>query len=66
MILYDTLQYQHRMRPEISSLLVPAIYPELEDHPSVQGRDHIRGVERSVFFVSHLEKEQEVRSTILV
>ncbi|XP_018015187.1 NFX1-type zinc finger-containing protein 1-like isoform X2 [Hyalella azteca] len=56
-VAYETLKYQHRMRPEISSLLVPAIYPELEDHASVQGRDHIRGVERSVFFVSHLEKE---------
>ncbi|XP_018017546.2 NFX1-type zinc finger-containing protein 1-like, partial [Hyalella azteca] len=56
-VAYETLKYQHRMRPEISSLLVPAIYPELKDHPSVQGRDHIRGVERSVFFVSHLEKE---------
>ncbi|KAF2349931.1 P-loop containing nucleoside triphosphate hydrolase, partial [Trinorchestia longiramus] len=54
---YQTLQYQHRMRPEISSLLVPSIYEHLKDHQSVHGRPHIRGVEKSVFFITHKEKE---------
>ncbi|KAF2369241.1 P-loop containing nucleoside triphosphate hydrolase, partial [Trinorchestia longiramus] len=56
-VMYQTLQYQHRMRPEISSLLVPSIYEHLKDHQSVHGRPHIRGVEKSVFFITHKEKE---------
>nr|XP_053646652.1 LOW QUALITY PROTEIN: NFX1-type zinc finger-containing protein 1-like [Cherax quadricarinatus] len=50
---YDTLEYQHRMRPSISRLLVPSIYPELKDHPSVHNFPHINGVSSDVFFVTH-------------
>nr|XP_045621588.1 NFX1-type zinc finger-containing protein 1-like isoform X1 [Procambarus clarkii]XP_045621589.1 NFX1-type zinc finger-containing protein 1-like isoform X1 [Procambarus clarkii]XP_045621590.1 NFX1-type zinc finger-containing protein 1-like isoform X1 [Procambarus clarkii]XP_045621591.1 NFX1-type zinc finger-containing protein 1-like isoform X1 [Procambarus clarkii]XP_045621592.1 NFX1-type zinc finger-containing protein 1-like isoform X1 [Procambarus clarkii] len=50
---YDTLEYQHRMRPSISRLLVPAIYPELKDHKSVNDYPHVRGVSGDVFFVTH-------------
>ena len=33
---FDTLQYQHRMRPEISQLMkVKDLYPELRDHQFV-------------------------------
>lgn len=40
---YYQLKVQHRMRPSISSLLVPHIYKELRDHESVQRYDDIRG-----------------------
>ncbi|RXG57235.1 NFX1-type zinc finger-containing protein 1, partial [Armadillidium vulgare] len=33
-IVYHTLEYQHRMRPSISNLLVPTIYKNLKDHES--------------------------------
>jgi superfamily I DNA and/or RNA helicase len=32
---YERLRTQHRMRPEVSCLLKPHIYEDLEDHPSV-------------------------------
>jgi hypothetical protein len=38
------LKTQHRMRPSISSLLVPHIYKELIDHESVQKYEQIKGI----------------------
>ena len=37
-----TLCEQHRMRPEISQLCRNLMYPNLEDHETVQGRDDIK------------------------
>lgn len=56
-----TLNIQHRMRPEISTLLVPTIYPKLLDHPCVRQREKIRGIDKNVFFITHKSLEQEVR-----
>ena len=50
---YQTLEYQHRMRPEISRLLVPTIYEHLKDHSSVNDRPNIRGMAKNVFFLAH-------------
>lgn len=55
-----SLNIQHRMRPEISTLLVPTIYPNLLDHPCVQQRERIKGIDKNVFFISHEHHEQEV------
>jgi len=46
-----TLNIQHRMRPEVSKYM-RHIYDRLDDHPSVENRDHIRGklVEHANFF----------------
>lgn len=41
---YFQLKVQHRMRPEISSLLVPHIYKELFDHESVAHYDSVKGL----------------------
>ena len=53
---YDRLRTQHRMRPEISSLLRPHIYTDLEDDESV------RIVRRSLLWVwvDHLVQATEV------
>lgn len=40
---YYQLKQQHRMRPCISSLLVPHIYEQLLDHPSVMEYEDIKG-----------------------
>ncbi|XP_053609181.1 NFX1-type zinc finger-containing protein 1-like [Plodia interpunctella] len=53
------LNVQHRMRPEIASLIVPHIYQDLVNHPHVQNKPHVRGVLRNVFFLSHNFFEQE-------
>ena len=51
------LALQHRMRPEVARLIVPAIYPSLENHPSVLEYPDILGIESNVFFLSHTEME---------
>ncbi|CAB3261339.1 unnamed protein product [Arctia plantaginis] len=53
------LNIQHRMRPEIAALISPHIYPELENHPSVENFRDVPGLEKSVFFFSHESREEE-------
>lgn len=40
---YYQLKQQHRMRPCISSLLVPHIYKQLLDHPTVEEYEDVKG-----------------------
>ncbi|KAK7077997.1 NFX1-type zinc finger-containing protein 1 [Halocaridina rubra] len=47
------------MRPEISQLLVPSIYPTLKDHKSVHQHPHIRGMEKDIFFFTHDHHEEQ-------
>ncbi|CAM5115220.1 unnamed protein product, partial [Natator depressus] len=47
----------HRMRPEISRLLVPLFYKQLKDHNAVAEYEKIKGVENSVFFIQHTAAE---------
>lgn len=49
---YECLEFQHRMRPEISKL-IRLFYPTLKDDQSVLNRPKIKGVESNVFFISH-------------
>ncbi|GAB6018951.1 NFX1-type zinc finger-containing protein 1 [Chamberlinius hualienensis] len=57
---YERLQLQHRMRPEISSLLVPNIYSDLIDHPIVKLYGNIAGMKTSVYFFDHKNEESKV------
>jgi len=50
---HTTLTKQHRMRPEISSLVRSLTYPELEDADKTKGRPALRGFQDNVMFVSH-------------
>lgn len=52
-----TLNIQHRMRPEISALIKPTIYPDLKDHESVFDRPFIMGVDKCLYFIDHVEPE---------
>ena len=52
-----TLTIQHRMRPEIARIVGNHIYDELNDSQSVQEYEHIKGVEKSLFFIEHKHKE---------
>lgn len=54
---HTTLSKQHRMRPEISSLVRSLTYPELEDAEKTQGRPDLRGFQSNVIFVSHSRPE---------
>ena len=55
-----TLEYQHRMRPEISRLIKP-IYPLLQDHPVVLNRDAVKGMSSNIFFINHLKLEDPIK-----
>ncbi|CAH1781587.1 unnamed protein product [Owenia fusiformis] len=61
---YECLELQHRMRPEIATL-VSDIYPELRDHKSVHHYERVKGVAKNMFFVDHTVHETsdiEIRS----
>ena len=57
------LHLQHRMRPEISILLKRHFYKDLNDHPSVQKYDDVKGVDSNIFFIQHSEVEDEEDDT---
>ncbi|CAH2234537.1 jg1677 [Pararge aegeria aegeria] len=57
------LTVQHRMRPQISALITPAIYSDLQDHPSVQDFPNVRGVTSNVFFFTHNYMEEVVEDS---
>uniref|UniRef100_A0AAY5KHR1 RZ-type domain-containing protein n=1 Tax=Esox lucius TaxID=8010 RepID=A0AAY5KHR1_ESOLU len=60
---YVKLNYQHRMRPDIARLLVPHIYTELENHPSVMEYDNIKGLQSNMFFVDHNHYEKHINDS---
>ncbi|CAG2235698.1 NFX1-type zinc finger-containing protein 1 [Mytilus edulis] len=53
---YDCLQFQHRMRPDISKML-RKIYPELKDDDAVKGYQDVKGISSNVFFIDHTYEE---------
>ncbi|KAG2151640.1 P-loop containing nucleoside triphosphate hydrolase protein [Suillus bovinus] len=54
---HATLTEQHRMRPEISTLVRELTYPELTDAASTHGRADIRGIQDNIIFVNHAHPE---------
>lgn len=55
---HTTLETQHRMRPEISSIARYMTYPELRDSDDVLDRADVRGLAANVVFINHAELEQ--------
>jgi superfamily I DNA and/or RNA helicase len=54
----NVLGVQHRMRPDVARLIVPSIYPHLENHQSVLRYCDVPGMVDNVFFLSHSEREK--------
>lgn len=54
---HETLNAQHRMRPEISRLVRELTYPGLVDAPSTRGRPDTRGLRDNVIFIDHSHPE---------
>lgn len=48
------------MRPEICKLLVPTIYPDLENHSNVYSYPPVKGLLKNIFFVNHSSPEKAV------
>lgn len=57
-----TLTQQHRMRPEISSMIRHLTYPDLTNADSTLQRADLRGFRDNVIFVNHSCPEIELRS----
>ena len=53
-----TLEVQHRMRPEIASLICPTIYDKLLNNENVEQYEHVKGVGSDVFFIDHTYPEK--------
>jgi hypothetical protein len=56
---FECLTQQHRMRPEISCLLTPAIYPSLQNHSTVQTYPNVKGIKHNIFFLNHQNPENQ-------
>lgn len=54
---HTMLTKQHRMRPEIASLVKELTYPELENAEKTENRPALRGLQNNVIFVSHRHPE---------
>ena len=54
-----SLEVQHRMRPEIASLICPTIYEKLLNHKDVEKYEHVKGVGSDVFFIDHSKPEKD-------
>lgn len=54
---HTTLLKQHRMCPEISSLVRNLTYPNLEDDPKTKNRSMPKGLQDRVIFLQHEHKE---------
>ncbi|XP_072949023.1 NFX1-type zinc finger-containing protein 1-like [Epargyreus clarus] len=51
---------QHRMRPDISALISPHIYPDLLNHHSVERFPNVLGMCNNLFFFTHNYQEEKV------
>ncbi|EIN03493.1 P-loop containing nucleoside triphosphate hydrolase protein [Punctularia strigosozonata HHB-11173 SS5] len=58
---HEALSQQHRMRPEISSLVRNLMYPDLVDAPSTSSRPDLRGFQSNIVFVHHEHPEGELK-----
>ncbi|KAL9085436.1 MAG: hypothetical protein Q9165_007586 [Trypethelium subeluteriae] len=57
---HTVLQNQHRMCPEISSLVKRLTYPNLQDAPKTMTRPNVRGLRDRVIFFNHEYMESEL------
>ncbi|KAJ5946563.1 P-loop containing nucleoside triphosphate hydrolase protein [Penicillium verhagenii] len=63
---HTTLQKQHRMCPEISSLVRTLTYPQLEDDEKTKTRPEPRGLSDRVIFFDHRNFEEQFSEAEIV
>ena len=56
-----TLEIQHRMRPEIASVICPAIYENLSNAETVKNYEPVKGIKNNLFFINHHFPEESNR-----
>lgn len=62
---WTQLKVQHRMRSEISKLICPVIYEELENHSDVDTYPEVKGCSKNLFFVNHKNPESKVSKRLI-
>ena len=55
----DILETQRRMHPSIAQLIRKALYPRLQDHPSVEAHPEVPGLRKRLFWLDHRKLEAE-------
>ena len=60
---HHVLSQQHRMRPEISSLVRQLTYPDLTDAHATKSRPDLRGFQENLIFLNHENPEDETKDT---
>ncbi|VDO24554.1 unnamed protein product [Onchocerca flexuosa] len=60
---YVTLRKQHRMSIAISKTIMPEFYPLIEDADNVLKYPDVRGCQKNLYFINHLQKEDVFLST---
>jgi hypothetical protein len=60
---HQILSQQHRMRPEISSLVRQLTYPDLTDATSTLSRPDLKGFQDNLIFLDHDHSEEEAAKT---
>lgn len=60
---HHVLSQQHRMRPEISSLVRQITYPDLTDAHATKSRPDLRGFQENLMFLNHESPEDEIKDT---
>lgn len=58
----ERLSVQHRMRPEIATLM-KHVYDDLENHESVEKYEDIKGMKKNMFFIDHSHLEESCDGT---
>ncbi|XPS74887.1 hypothetical protein M3J09_006999 [Ascochyta lentis] len=58
------LEVQHRMRPDISTLIRETIYPKLIDHSSTIALPDVVGMRKNVFWLDHDHMEDDKESLV--
>uniref|UniRef100_A0A1I8A7B5 AAA family ATPase n=1 Tax=Steinernema glaseri TaxID=37863 RepID=A0A1I8A7B5_9BILA len=61
---YVMLQYQHRMRPEISQAVMPLFYDNLRDDPSVRRYPPVAGMDKNFVFINHHSPEENSEALV--
>ncbi|KAL8708732.1 MAG: hypothetical protein Q9220_006458 [cf. Caloplaca sp. 1 TL-2023] len=61
---HHVLAQQHRMRPEISSLVRSLTYPDLLDAPKTKGRPNLLGFQDNLIFVDHRQLEDDIQEQV--
>jgi len=60
---HHVLSQQHRMRPEISSLVRHLTYPDLTDAPGTRTPPALQGFQDNLIFLNHEHLEEETHDT---